>query len=41
MRLAGFATALLLGSFIGFGTTCGSLDLGGRYRPLAAEAPPP
>lgn len=41
MRLARLAAALLLGGFIGLSTTCGSLDLGGRYRPLAAEAPPP
>jgi protein-L-isoaspartate(D-aspartate) O-methyltransferase len=38
---ARLATALLLGSFVSFSTTCGSLDLGGRYRPLAAgEAAP-
>jgi protein-L-isoaspartate(D-aspartate) O-methyltransferase len=41
MRLARLATVLLLGSFIGFSTTCGSLHLGGRGRPLAAEAPQP
>jgi len=41
MRLARLATVLLLGSFIGFSTTCGGLDLGGRYRPFAAEGPPP
>jgi hypothetical protein len=40
MRLARIFTALLLGSSIGFSTTCGSLDLGGRGRPLAADAPP-
>ena len=33
-------TALLLGSFIGFSTTCGSLDFGSRYHPLAAAASP-
>ncbi len=41
MRLVRIFTALLLGSSIGFSTTCGSLDLGGRYRPLAAEVPTP
>ncbi len=41
MRLARIFTALLLGSSMGVSTTCGSLDLGGRYRPLAAEGPPP
>src|SRR3954466_12146883 len=30
-------TALLLGSFIGFSTTCGSLNFGGRAHPLAAD----
>jgi protein-L-isoaspartate(D-aspartate) O-methyltransferase len=35
------AIALLLGSSIGFGTTCGRLELGGRSHALAADAPPP
>ena len=40
MRVARLAAALLLGGSIGLGTTCARLDLGGRGRPLAAEAPP-
>ena len=41
MRVVHFATALLLGGFIGLSTTCGSLDLGGRHHALAAGAPLP
>ena len=33
------ATVLLLGGFIGFGTTCSGLGLGGFYQPLAPDAP--
>ncbi len=33
------ATALLLGGFIGFSTTCSGLGLGGLYQPLAPDAP--
>ncbi len=33
------ATTLLLGAFIGLGTTCGGFGLGGHYRPLAATTP--
>ena len=40
MRLTRFAITLLLGSSIGFSTTCGRLELGGS-RTLAADAPPP
>ncbi len=32
------ATALLLGGFVGFSTTCGGLGLGSHYHPLAAQA---
>ncbi len=40
MHLVRSAATLLLGGFIGFSTTCGSLDLGGRTRALAANTPP-
>ena len=38
--LLSLATALLLGGFIGFSTTCSDLGLGGHYHPLATDAPP-
>lgn len=40
MHLVRSAAMLVLGSFIGFSTTCGSLDFGGRYHALAADASP-
>ena len=40
MHLVRSAATLLLAGFIGFSTTCGSLDLGGRTRALAADTPP-
>jgi hypothetical protein len=40
MHLVRSAAMLLLGGFIGFSTTCGSLDLGGRTHVLEAGTPP-